>query len=378
MALPVVRIASECADYASTLEPYLYQLRPLPWLVYEHITSLTALKQLYVDTNPFIAGLAASCFLAPFFLFAAEVNQNWSQIDRFWSLIPTLYNLHWALWTHVSGLSTERLDLRLLVSLVWSARLTFNYWRRGGYKIGSEDYRWAIIKEKIGQPWFFLLDITFIALGQNILLYLVTCPSYIAVLVSRLDTANSARALSYLDYYFAGQILYLVGQSWLADQQQWEYQEAKHKYRRTAKIPNDCGFTAEQLDRGFRTTGLWAYSRHPNFTSENLVWWSFYLWSALLAEKPLNWTIIGPIIYSLVFVGSTPITEKISSDKYPEYKEYQQQVGMFLPKSISPPKFSGRFSPQKKRITSGAQGTADLSKKNAEDYEQAKKRYDLR
>jgi len=375
MALPVVKLASDCADYADTLAPYLYQLRPLPQLVTEHITSAAALKQLYIDTNPFVSGLAISLFLSPFFLFAAELNQNWSQIDRVWSILPTLYNAHWTIWAHLSGLSTERLDLRLLVSLVWSVRLTYNYWRRGGYNIGSEDYRWAIIKKRIGQPWFFILDVTFIALAQNVLLFLVTSPSYIALLVSRLDTANNNQALTSLDYYFAGQILYLIGQTWLSDQQQWDYHSAKHQYQKTARVPTNCGFTAEELDRGFRTSGLWAYSRHPNFTSEQLVWWSFYLWSSLLAGKPFNWTIVGPAIYSLIFVGSTPITEYISEGKYPEYKEYREQVGMFLPKSLSAPKFSGIYSPKKKRI---GDGNNYATKKNAEDYAQAKRRYDLR
>ena len=268
MALPIVQIASDCADYARTLRPYLNDLRPLPRLISEHITNTAALQQLYVDTNPFVSGLAISLFLSPFFLFVAELNQNWSQIDRVWSILPTLYNAHWAIWTHMSGLATGRMNLRLLVSTIWSMRLTFNYWRRGGYKIGSEDYRWAIIKDKIGQPAFFVLDVLFISSVQNILLFLVTAPSYISLLLSRLDTAHGEPAITGLDYFFAGTILYFVGQTFVADQQQWTYQNTKHAYLDTAKLPTDTGFTSEELHRGFRTTGLWAYSRHPNFVSD--------------------------------------------------------------------------------------------------------------
>lgn len=375
MALPVVQIASDCADYARTLRPYLNDLRPLLRMIREHITDTAALQQLYVDTNPFIFGVAVSLFLSPFFLFFAELNQNWSQIDRVWSILPTLYNAHWAIWTHMSGLASDRMDLRLLVSTLWSIRLTFNYWRRGGYKIGSEDYRWAIIKDKIGQPAFFVLDVLFIASAQNVLLFLVTAPSYISVLLSRLDTAHGGPALTGLDYLFAGSMVYLIGQTFVADQQQWNYQTAKYKYRDTAKVPAGCGFTAEELDRGFRTTGLWAYSRHPNFTSEICVWWTFYLWSSVLAGNLLNWSIIGPAVYTSVFLGSTPLTEYITSGKYAEYKEYQKQVSMFFPMSTSPPKFSGRHSPQKKRSVNGS---TYAEKKNAEDYEKAKRRYDLR
>lgn len=374
MALPLVKLASECADYSVTLEPYLEHLRPLPYLVRDCITDPTALKQLYVDTNPFISGLAFSIFLAPFFLVASEINQNWSQIDRVWSILPTVYNAHWAIWSHMAGLSSTRLDLRLAVSAIWSTRLTYNYWRRGGYQKGSEDYRWAIIYKYIGQPAFFVLDVIFISSIQNILLFLVTCPSYISVLVAKLDTVSGVKPVGALDYFFAGTLVYLIGQTWLADQQQWDYQTAKYKYRETAKVPRGSGFTAEEFDLGFRTTGLWAYSRHPNFATEMMVWWTFYLWSSVTAGSPFNWTAIGPTIYSLIFFGSTPITEWISEGKYPEYKQYRQQVGMFLPKSLSEPKIRPA-SPQKKRVTNGDNVAA---KKNAADYEQAKKRYDLR
>lgn len=61
-----------------------------------------------------------------------------------------------------------RLDHVMAVSIIWSARLTFNYWRKGGYTVGSEDYRWPIVKERIGTAGMFLLNVTFISLGQNV------------------------------------------------------------------------------------------------------------------------------------------------------------------------------------------------------------------
>lgn len=47
-------------------------------------------------------------------------------------------------------------------------RLTFNYWRKGGYNIGSEDYRWGVIKAKLPGPVFFALNVTFISFSQNV------------------------------------------------------------------------------------------------------------------------------------------------------------------------------------------------------------------
>ena len=45
----------------------------------------------------------------------------------------------------------------------------------------------------------------------------------------------------------------------------------------------------------------------------------------------MNWTAIAPFIYLCLFQASTWFTEWVTASKYPEYKEYQKQVGMFVP-----------------------------------------------
>ena len=85
------------------------------------------------------------------------------------------------------------------------------------------------------------------------------------------------------------------------------------------------------MDRGFNTSGLWRFSRHPNFAAEQTIWVILYIWGCYRSGTYLNWTVCGMVSYLLVFQGSTPITEFISEGKYPEYKFYQQRVGRFLP-----------------------------------------------
>ena len=51
---------------------------------------------------------------------------------------------------------------------ITKSRLTYNYWRKGGYSIGSEDYRWEFLRKYINAPLFFLFDILFIALVQSV------------------------------------------------------------------------------------------------------------------------------------------------------------------------------------------------------------------
>ena len=63
------------------------------------------------------------------------------------------------------------------------------------------------------------------------------------------------------------------------------------KYRRIAS--NEPLGSA--YSHGFIRTGLWAYSRHPNYFCEVSLWWAFYLFSVAAGESLINWTICGPL-----------------------------------------------------------------------------------
>ena len=122
MSLPVIVSVADCTDFTRTVLPYGSQLCDLPYQVFQNITNAQALKVLYVSTNPLISAFAFSLFLAPIFLMISEINKNYSQVDRCWSLLPTVYNAHFTTYAHVAGLSTRRLDILLLVSSIWSVR----------------------------------------------------------------------------------------------------------------------------------------------------------------------------------------------------------------------------------------------------------------
>jgi steroid 5-alpha reductase family enzyme len=81
-------------------------------------------------------------------------------------------------------------------------------------------------------------------------------------------------------------------------------------------------------------SGLWAWSRHPNFAAEQTIWVVLYQWACYSTDTFMNWTFAGAFSYLLLFQGSTWLTELITAQKYPEYKEYQSLVGKFLPKML--------------------------------------------
>lgn len=167
--VPAIKALSHSANFTITAQPYLTQLEGLPVALYQAATtSSQALLNLYSDTNPLLLAFAFSLFAGAVFLVVSEINKNYSQVDRMWSILPFVYVLHYDIWARRNGIPNARNDLATLCIALWSSRLSFNYWRKGGYSIGSEDYRWAIIKKRIGGFSMFLLNVTFISFVQSV------------------------------------------------------------------------------------------------------------------------------------------------------------------------------------------------------------------
>jgi len=81
---------------------------------------------------------------------------------------------------------------------------------------------------------------------------------------------------------------------------------------------------------------LFSISRHPNFFCEISLWWAVYLFS--VSSIGWNYSFVGPLLLNLLFLGSTPLTEQISLEKYPSYTKYQQKVSRLVPFMIIPEK----------------------------------------
>ncbi|GAM39130.1 hypothetical protein TCE0_034r10425 [Talaromyces pinophilus] len=276
-----------------------------------------------------LTAVAFALALCPFFVLAAEIRNNYSQVDCWWPILPSIYNLHFYAWAYGNGLPTDRLQTVGVISVLWTVRLTYNYWRKGGYSWGAEDYRWPILREKINNRFlFFLFDVVFIALTQSLLLCAVTAPTYLFTLLAQLPKTGSTFDIA--DLVFSRLLFFYILIEIVADEQQWRYQQAKHKYRDTGVVTE--GYDKEDLERGFVVSGLWSYSRHPNFAAEQAIWLTLYIWSAYKTETYFNWAGVGALGYLALFQGSTWLTEKLSGEKYPEYAEYQARVGRFIPR----------------------------------------------
>jgi steroid 5-alpha reductase family enzyme len=259
-------------------------------------------------TDPLTVALVVCALLATACWVLSIATDNYSQGDRLWSIAPPFYALLFAGW---SGFAIPRVNLMAALAVLWGARLTWNFARKGGYRPGGEDHRWPEVRRALGPIGFQVLNLTFIAPFQNLLLLLLALPAYAAWRVG-------PRPLGWLDLVAAAAFaLFWLGEA-VADQQQWRFQ--------TAKRAAGAAATA-----GFLSSGLFRYSRHPNFFCEIAMWWCFYLFAVAATGTWLDPSIAGAALLTLLFQGSTHLTERITLGKYPRYAQYQRTTSRLVP-----------------------------------------------
>ena len=269
---------------------------------------------LFLSADPlYFLALLAAFFALTAFLFGLFTHE-YSWVDRIWSLSPILY----AGFLTFRGWPDPRLILFTLLILLWGIHLTFNFARKGGYS-GTEDYRWAEVRKIIKNPILWqTFNFFFISFYQHALILLFTLPLYFAYQHRRIP-------LSPLDGLFAALFLFFLSWETLADQQQWDFHQKK-KATKDSSNP-----LSEDLARGFLSSGLFRYSRHPNYFGEIMIWWTVYFGCVSCSGKWLHWSILGPILLTLLFQGSSWLTELLSCRKYPEYRNYQKETRKIIP-----------------------------------------------
>lgn len=286
----------------------------IPVLSFTLDEPLTALQQGML-MKLLIVYLAAAllCFVV------STLSGNYSQVDKLWSLIPIAY-----VWMVAFETGFEkRLVLMAILVTLWGLRLTYNFTRKGGYSwkfwTGEEDYRWSVLmaKPELKAKWRWIaFNLFFISLYQMGLILLMTLPAV---------RSMEGLSLGWADYLIAGLLIIIVVIETVADQQQWNYQKEKQKALASG------GEVQEKYRKGFVETGLWRFSRHPNFAAEQAVWIVFYFFSVAATGHWLNWSVMGAILLVLLFWGSSSFTEAITAGKYPGYAEYQKRVPRFIP-----------------------------------------------
>jgi steroid 5-alpha reductase family enzyme len=95
-------------------------------------------------------------------------------------------------------------------------------------------------------------------------------------------------------------------------------------------------FLADPAHRGqVMQSGLWRYTRHPNYFGDALVWWGLGL---VAAAAGAAWSLVGPALmtFLLVRVSGVSLLEKDIGERRPGYAEYVRRTSAFLPRPPRP------------------------------------------
>jgi steroid 5-alpha reductase family enzyme len=283
-------------------------------MIFGHSTGIQNLVSIWITV---MTGVAILCFIV------SEITRNYSQVDKLWSLMPAVYG-----WITVATVHSPRLILMASLVTIWGMRLSYNFYRKGGYNIipwkGEEDYRWKIIRETRflkGRFRFGLFNLLFISLYQNIVILLFSSPLLLVAI-------HPEKQITIIDLVAGIMMVTFIVTESISDYQLFKFhQEKKNSGKKENKYK-------ESLKKGFLTEGLWRYGRHPNFTSEQAIWICFYFFGVAASGEWFNINLAGPVLLILVFIGSSQLTESISSKKYPGYTVYQKEVPKFIPRIL--------------------------------------------
>lgn len=228
------------------------------------------------------------------------VRKDVSLIDIFWG--PGFLVAAGIAWFRSETSSPLQL-LALGMVAVWGLRLGVHIALRG--RGHGEDRRYAAMREKNGEKFWWLSLVTVFWL-QATLIAVLCAP---LVLVQLRPVVRPLWLVAGVAVWLAGFLFEAV-----ADAQLGAFQR-------------DPASRGRVLD-----TGLWRYSRHPNYFGEALLWWGFGLCALGVAGGA--WTLYAPaaVTFLLLRVSGVPMLETGMEKRRPGYREYVERTSSFLPR----------------------------------------------
>jgi steroid 5-alpha reductase family enzyme len=245
-----------------------------------------------------VADLAATIVV---FAFSAWYR-NASVYDPYWSIIPILIELHWALGTEGQAAVPLRQVLVIALVAAWGLRLTWN-WILRWHGLGDEDWRYTQLRVRHGSR-FWLVNLFGIHLMPTLLVFGGCLATWPALAASNKDL-NGIDAIALL---LAGAAIWI---EWRADRELRAHRSSNQQ----APLHS----------------GLWARCRHPNYLGEIGFWWGLYLFA--LAANPLWWwTVVGPLLITLLFIFvSIPMMDNRLLEKNPGYAQTVHELPALWP-----------------------------------------------
>lgn len=221
--------------------------------------------------------------------------------DIFWGLGFIIANI---VYFSQSEIFHYRKLLMLALVSIWGLRLATHIYLRSRGK--AEDYRYRAWRKENGTSWWWWSYFKVFML-QGCLLWLISLPCLAVQYSPHQPTLPNMVDILGLLAWGIGFFFESV-----AD---WQLTVFKFKPQNKGKL---------------LTSGLWQYSRHPNYFGDALQWWAFYL---LALNVGAWWSIISPLLITwlLLRVSGVPMLESSLKQSRPEYRDYINRTNAFLP-----------------------------------------------
>lgn len=255
-----------------------------------------------IASDPFLAALAAILATGAVAWLASLWLRDVSFVDSLWSLF---FLLAAGVYAAFASEQSAAAWLAMALLAIWALRLSLHITVRNWGE--PEDARYQQIREN-NQPAFWFKSLYIVFGLQGLLAFIISVPLFYAVT-------------------YGGELTWLHGIAtavWVTGfifEAGGDWQLMRFRQRRDSK--------RQVLD-----SGLWRYTRHPNYFGDACVWWGYWLFAAAAGAW---WTVFAPLLmtFLIVRVSGVAMLEKDIGDRRPEYADYIRRTSAFIP---MPPK----------------------------------------
>ena len=227
--------------------------------------------------------------------------KNSSIVDIFWGtgFVVTA----WVALALTPGGFADRKWLLVVLTTIWGLRLSIYILSRNFGK--PEDFRYQVWRKGAGAAWWWRSFFK-VFLLQGILMWIIAAP-LLAAQVSAVPHQFTLFDYAAIPVWIVGFFFEALGD--------WELAQFK-------AIPGNKGKVM--------SSGVWHYTRHPNYFGDAMQWWAFYLVAIAAGGW---WTIFSPLIMTglLMRVSGVTLLEKTLQETKPGYKEYAETTREFVP-----------------------------------------------
>lgn len=250
------------------------------------------------EVDLYMNGLLVALALPALVWLVSLVKGDVSIVDSLWSLIFLALCMTYYLRFDYG---TQRGVIVLLLVSFWAIRLSaYITWRNRGE---AEDARYQAMRKRHA-PNFAIKSLFIVFLLQGVLAWIISLPLLVAT--------TGSIPLHAVDMAAIVLVIFGILFESIADAQLAAFKV----------IPGNHGRVMD--------TGLWRYTRHPNYFGECCVWWGFFLFALAAGGW---WSVISPLLmtFLLLRVSGVTLLEKDIVERRPAYRDYIARTNAFIP-----------------------------------------------